>query len=760
MGERRHEAPLLFSHPRKEAVLTQSQSRFARRYSGLVALGAVLIAPALAAQSDEVRQHFDNWNTRNGGHWRLFADDQSAFARCLWGGSTPSTVKPASDAEFFALARAALNATQAIHGVDSSTLVDDGVLLLPLALAGSTDKVRVRLRQVLGGLEVEQSFVNLLFSRSGALLSIDTQALARARDLPIEGALLDMERAYALSSAEFERVTGGAPSWIGAEREFVKPVVRGGERVGVRAWAVGAHSERDGALHAAFEFHLDASSGEVLERRSLVHDFDVSGTVRTLATPGAQPDLPTNLPTSQELPYVEVTSAAGNVVTDVNGNFNILGASAPLQVTVKYLGPWCNSRHNDGTNYTFTTTLNAPSGNQVLLNASPVNTTTAQANVHLWVSRVRDWIKGINPADTAPDFQVRSNANLAGACNAYYSVSPPPPSINFFTAGTIPGLSCANMAFSAVVAHELGHWLNDRYSSGNGSDGMGEGLADTYAMYLLDTPIVGEDYCGTGCFVRTGLNTRQFCGDGNPGCHGQVHRDGEVLMGALWKVRARLKSTLGASAGALTADALFSSWLNAYDDTHITTLVEVHYLTLDDDDGNLSNGTPNYLDIDGAFRDQGFPGVQASLCGNMVSYCTSSTTTGGCVPTMNFTGMPSVTANSGFVLSVSSVDGQRTGLIFYGINGRVAFPWSTGSTSWFCVKSPVQRTFVHNSGGSPGACNGGLSVDWNHFRATYPGALGNSMAPYAKVQTQAWFRDPAAVKTTNLSNAMEFTVCP
>ena len=95
----------------------------------------------------------------------------------------------------------------------------------------------------------------------------------------------------------------------------------------------------------------------------------------------------------------------------------------------------------------------------------------------------------------------------------------------------------------------MGHWLNDLYGSGNGSDGFGEGNADVFAMYLVDDPIVGQDFCGSGCNVRDGNNTRQFCGDCCNGCYGQVHADGEVLMGALWKVRARLKVGLGSSAG-------------------------------------------------------------------------------------------------------------------------------------------------------------------------------------------------------------------
>jgi hypothetical protein len=128
-------------------------------------------------------------------------------------------------------------------------------------------------------------------------------------------------------------------------------------------------------------------------------------------------------------------------------------------------------------------------------------------------------------------------------------------------------------------------------------------------MYLADDPVVGKDFCGTGCVVRTGLNNRQFCGDSNPGCHGGVHNDGEVLMGAMWKMRANLKNSLGASAGSLAADSLNSAWFRLYNDTQIKTIIETHLLTLDDDDGNILNGTPNFTAIDNAFRTQGFPGV-------------------------------------------------------------------------------------------------------------------------------------------------------
>jgi hypothetical protein len=147
-------------------------------------------------------------------------------------------------------------------------------------------------------------------------------------------------------------------------------------------------------------------------------------------------------------------------------------------------------------------------------------------------------------------------------------------------------------------------------------------------------------------------------------------------------------------------------------------------------------------------------------CPSPVGYCTAGTTTNGCVPAMASTGSPTVGALSGFVLSCSNVEGQRQGLIFYGITGRLATQWAPGSTSFLCVKTPVQRTGTQSSGGTNNACNGAFSLDWSAYIAANPGALGAPLVAGLVVDAQAWFRDPSAPATTNLSNGWEFTVCP
>lgn len=147
-------------------------------------------------------------------------------------------------------------------------------------------------------------------------------------------------------------------------------------------------------------------------------------------------------------------------------------------------------------------------------------------------------------------------------------------------------------------------------------------------------------------------------------------------------------------------------------------------------------------------------------CATIVAYCTAGTTSSGCVPVMASSGAPSASTTGAFTLQVSSVEGQRAGLLFYGVNGPHASVWFPGSSSYLCVKAPTQRTSAQNSGGSAGACDGAFSLDWNQYIATHPSALGAPFSPGDDVWSQAWFRDPPSAGTTSLSNGLQFTVGP
>ena len=151
----------------------------------------------------------------------------------------------------------------------------------------------------------------------------------------------------------------------------------------------------------------------------------------------------------------------------------------------------------------------------------------------------------------------------------------------------------------------------------------------------------------------------------------------------------------------------------------------------------------------------------AAPCPLPVAYCTSGTTSGGCTATISGAGTASVTATSGFTIAVNGAESQKQGIVFYGVNNSGFTPtaWG-GGASYLCVKAPTQRLGVQNTGGTAGVCDGLLSIDWNAFRAANPTALGSPFSAGQQIYAQGWFRDPPAPKTTSLSNALMFALCP
>jgi hypothetical protein len=148
-------------------------------------------------------------------------------------------------------------------------------------------------------------------------------------------------------------------------------------------------------------------------------------------------------------------------------------------------------------------------------------------------------------------------------------------------------------------------------------------------------------------------------------------------------------------------------------------------------------------------------------CPSLGAYCTSGFTASGCQAQITANGTPSATQSSGFTISAFNVEGQKQGILFYGINNAGFTPTSWGGgSSWLCVKSPIQRMGVQFTGGTVGSCDGTMAIDWNAYRNAHPSALGNPFPVGTAVYAQGWFRDPPSPKTTSLTNGLVFHVCP
>jgi len=689
-----------------------------KRFFGIAALAATL--PLWAQETDRPGASFASnaaspqrqladWRQTYGDSWAAHWNRLTGTVEMLYGGNALPSFEPNTNVEkdWFQLGREWIATTSGMHGVQLGDLVDARFMYLPLGQGNTTDKITVRFDQIVNGVPVEDGRINVLFDTSGRLLSLHFTAAPVILDRSTNPTF-DAGFASLIAREAFASTEAVEPNHYGKPQLLFAHVDDGEARRWTLAWQVDAQWMEQDFEPKGYTYTIDARTRQILKRATSIHYFDVTGTISTMATPGTAADHAGNLPTMQPMPYVRVQSPSGTTFTDANGNFTFAGINTPLNLTVGYSGTFTNVANQSGANLTQTFTSVQPNQpNALLMNPTPSQTLTSQANGFIWVNKQRDWIRSIFPNDTTADFLSTTNVNVSNTCNANFNGS----ATNYFLAGG----GCNNTAFSSVVAHEMGHWLNVRYSTGNGQDGMGEGNADVFSMYMLDDSVVGRFFSTGGGSIRNGTNNRQYCGDGNGGCYGQVHSDGEVWMGAAWKVRTRLNTSLGNSLGDMQANLIFLGWMNSYNQSSINSIIETQWVTLDDNDGNIANGSPNFDQIDGGFRQQGFPGIDLPF-----------------VVITNVTQLPTTTNQNGpYLVSANMVAGINPPLVSPTLRYRVN-------------SGPEQTLPMTNTGG-------------DGYAAAIPGQSAPSVVEYVVAASDS-LNNLVSFPSSNLEFGLSFSI--
>lgn len=138
--------------------------------------------------------------------------------------------------------------------------------------------------------------------------------------------------------------------------------------------------------------------------------------------------------------------------------------------------------------------------------------------------------------------------------------------------------------------------------------------------------------------------------------------------------------------------------------------------------------------------------------------CVAKTNSLGCVPTTSFTGTPSATSGSGFVITASDVLNQKNGLFLYGVNGGQLAPFGGGH---LCVRPPLHRTGVLSSNGntSTSDCSGAYTFDFNAWIAS---GIDPALIWGETVDAQFWSRDPGftGASAIGLTRAVHFGIWP
>jgi len=337
----------------------------------------------------------------------------------------------------------------------------------------------------------------------------------------------------------------------------------------------------------------DAATGAILFQENLIHTIDVSGNVSGFATEGIGTDV-CEEEVLQPLPYLSVGIQGGNsIFSDVNGDFTIPnGGAGSVNVNAGLTGEWFRVFNAQGSDATASTSVTPPGPADLVFN--PDNNSQAiraQVNAYVESNRVRDFAVAANPAfPTLMNTEFPVTVNITGGLcpgNAWYS--PGDQSINFcFSSGSSP-----NTAWSSVVHHEYGHHLVNAGGSGQGQ--YGEGMGDVMSTIILDDPRLGLGFFGNcNGSLRSADNDLQYPQGG------AIHTAGQLISGCVWDTRNELIVTEPANYTQILNFLAVNSIL-VHSGSEITPQITIDWLTLDDDDANIGNGTPHYAEIAAGF---------------------------------------------------------------------------------------------------------------------------------------------------------------
>jgi subtilisin-like proprotein convertase family protein len=207
--------------------------------------------------------------------------------------------------------------------------------------------------------------------------------------------------------------------------------------------------------------------------------------------------------------------------------------------------------------------------------------------------KVRDFVKRFIQIDWL-DKKLPIETNYASNCNAFWNGT----SINLLNAGG----DCAHSGLIAdVIYHEWGHGL-DHNIGGIADVAFSEGIGDVTSMLMTFSNILAPNFFLDGGGVRDLEPNKIY-----PDDRGEVHAEGLIIGTTLYDLFKTFKSIYGDLRGRDMLASLFFKSL--FTSTNYTDLYEA-FLVIDDDDGDLSNGTPNKCIFNVEFSNHGLAEIE------------------------------------------------------------------------------------------------------------------------------------------------------
>ena len=439
----------------------------------------------------------------------------------------------------------------------------------------------VSYRQMVGDIPVLFSEVELRIFENGRIMSFGTDFFPEIQVALKPEISADDARRFAIQDLAFNTATDKT---AGNEDLYILPIREDMQLAYHLVYWVNVETV---APAGNFITLVDAQTGDVLWRHNRVRSIDVrsSGTIQEVE--------PTGPFVERSFANQKITINGIDLITNEEGIVTpVLFQDVPF--TARLEGPFVNVNRQNGPDAEITGTVSTASDLTILWDDS--NSHPAERVAFYHANIIHDFITTLDPGFTRISYSMPCAVNINDNCNAFWNGT----GINFFIAGG----GCPNTAqMPSVVYHEYGHGINDKlYEQAGSPFGMingatHEGMADVASVMLEDVPNIGRGFGGAGTTLRNVNNNRRF----PENLTGAIHSDGLIIGGAFWDLREltdletmqRLAhfAKYGVPDDPNTSIA-FSEWF-------------VEVLVADDDDGDISNGTPNFAAINEAFSKHG-----------------------------------------------------------------------------------------------------------------------------------------------------------
>ena len=216
----------------------------------------------------------------------------------------------------------------------------------------------------------------------------------------------------------------------------------------------------------------------------------------------------------------------------------------------------------------------------------------AQIDQFVYQQEVYAWAKAYAPHVVNEWPRSVVNVNLNDVCNAYFDGT-----LNFYRAGE----GCNNTGrIRDVSHHEWGHGFHYyNLLSGDFDGAMSEGLADAIAFFHSGDAVMAPYFGQNGYGIREAATNRVYPDD----IVNEVHTDGLIFAGAIWDLWPELEEEYGDPD--LAYEALMTIFVQGLRSGPDIAGSYDALLFADDDNGDLSDGTPHECALVDAFGEHG-----------------------------------------------------------------------------------------------------------------------------------------------------------